>query len=232
MPARFADTTPTVPRCLIGAVAAVLVCLLLAGCVRRRMTIVTNPPGALVYVDDYKVGTTPVSADFLYYGKRKVRLVKDGYETLTVMQPMATPWYQFVPLDFVSENLVPWEIRDQRTLSYQMTPQTIVPTNQLIGRANELRFASHVQPQPEAPPSTPPIGPTPAPAQPVLPVHPAPIQPIPIQPTPLAPGSGQSPTLAPPLDGSSAPPGQTTPGYPPNGFGGQPFYPLPPGGGR
>jgi len=41
-----------------------------SGCVQRRMTVRTNPPGALLYVDDYEIGTTPVSTEFLYYEKR------------------------------------------------------------------------------------------------------------------------------------------------------------------
>ena len=80
------------------------------------MTVRTNPPGALLYVDDYEIGTTPVSASFTYYGTRKIRLVKDGYETLTVMQSIPPPWYEFPPLDFVSENFVPGQIHDQRRL--------------------------------------------------------------------------------------------------------------------
>ena len=56
---------------------------------QRRLTIRSNPPGALVYVDDYQIGTTPVSTDFVYYGTRKVRLVKSGHETLTVLQGFA-----------------------------------------------------------------------------------------------------------------------------------------------
>jgi hypothetical protein len=103
------------------------------------MTIRSNPPGALVYVDDYHVGTTPVSTNFTYYGTRKIRLVKDGYETLTVMQPIATPWYEIPPLDFFTENLLPGELRDRRTLSYQLRPQTVVRTEQLLGRAEQLR---------------------------------------------------------------------------------------------
>ena len=35
-----------------------------AGCVQRRMTVRSNPPGALVYVDDYQIGTTPVSVEW------------------------------------------------------------------------------------------------------------------------------------------------------------------------
>lgn len=109
------------------------------------MTIRSNPPGALVYVDDQPepIGVTPVSHDFIYYGTRKIRLVKDGYETLTVMQPISTPWYQYVPLDFVTENFVPGEIRDQRCFDFQLKPQMVVPAEQLLARGEELRRGVH-----------------------------------------------------------------------------------------
>jgi len=126
--------------------------------VQRRFTIRSNPPGALVSIDDYKIGTTPVSTDFTYYGTRKIRLVKDGYETLTILQPVPTPWYQMPGLDFVSENLVPGEIRDERILDYQMQPQVIVPQEQLLGRAEELRRGTHsVMPVPVLPPPNAPL---------------------------------------------------------------------------
>src|SRR5947207_3095709 len=104
----------------------------LAGCVQRRMTIRSNPPGAQVYVDDYEIGSTPVAHSFTYYGTRKIRLVKDGYETLTVYQPMPTPWYDVPGIDFFSENIWPGKIRDERTFNYQMTPMVQVPTDQLL----------------------------------------------------------------------------------------------------
>ena len=107
------------------------------------MTLRSNPPGALVYVDDYEIGVTPVSTSFTYYGTRKIRLVKDGYETLTVMQSIPPPWYEYVPLDFVSENLVPGQVRDQRTLDFQLKPQMVVPTEQLLSRAEQLRRGVH-----------------------------------------------------------------------------------------
>jgi hypothetical protein len=103
------------------------------------MTVRSNPPGALLYVDDYEIGATPVSTNFTYYGQRKIRLVKDGYETLTTLQPVSPPWYQFFPLDFVAENLVPGKIRDQRTFDFQLKPQLVVPTEQLLSRAENLR---------------------------------------------------------------------------------------------
>ena len=124
-------------------IAATLAVLCLSGCLHRRMTVRTNPPGALLYVDDYEIGTTPVSTSFTYYGKRKIRLVKDGYETLTVMENIPPPWYEFPPIDFVAENLVPGHIRDQRFLDYQLQPQTVVPTEQLLTRAEALRRGIH-----------------------------------------------------------------------------------------
>ena len=112
------------------------------GCVQRRLTIRSNPPGALVFIDNYELGTTPVSTDYVYYGTRKIRIIKDGFETLNVKQWIPPPWYQIFPLDFVAENILPFEIRDQRTLDFQLTPQVIVPTEQLLSRAETFAAAA------------------------------------------------------------------------------------------
>ena len=116
----------------------------LAGCVQRRLSIRSNPPGALVYVDDYEIGRTPCSTQFTYYGKRKFRLVLDGYETLTTEQRIWFPWYQVVGVDFVAENLVPWEIRDERDLVFTMQPLRNVPTEELLENAERLRAGSRM----------------------------------------------------------------------------------------
>lgn len=150
------DLRPALARPCLGWVLALgMLCAVQSGCVHRRMTIRTNPPGAVVYVDDYEIGTTPVATDFVYYGTRKIRLVKDGCETQTVMQKIPAPWYQIPPLDFISENLVPGEIRDHRTLNYQMQPQMIVPTERLLDRAEGLRARAHASAATALPPSAP-----------------------------------------------------------------------------
>jgi hypothetical protein len=118
----------------------------LTGCVQRRLTVRSNPPGATCYVDNVEIGTTPVSHDFLYYGTREVKLVKAGYETLTVLQPIPFAWYQIPPLDFVSDNLTPWEIRDERDFSYNMLPQRDVPAAEVLGRAEGLRASRTTPP--------------------------------------------------------------------------------------
>ena len=180
--------SPTARTGLARLLVALTVCMLLSGCVRRRMMIRSNPPGALVYIDDYEIGTTPISTDFTYYGDRKIRLVKDGFETLTVMQPVPPPWYQYPPLDFVSDNLVPGEIRDTRVLSYQMSPQRIVPTERLLSRAENLRRGGY--PADFPPPSSPTAPMRISPGQPTPEPIPTP-SPIGGQPTyPLPPRGG------------------------------------------
>lgn len=118
---------------------AVLVCTGSTGCVRRRMTVLSDPPGALVYVDDQEVGKTPVSVDFTYYGTRKIQLLLDGYETLTVKQTISLPWYEIPPLDFVSENLWPHRLRDEQLVNFQLQPLQVLPTEKLLERAQGLR---------------------------------------------------------------------------------------------
>lgn len=160
----------------------------------------SNPPGAMVYVDNQPIGTTPCATDFVYYGTREIRLVKPGFETLTVNQPIPSPWYQIPPLDFVSENLIPRKIQDYRTVSFNMTPQVVVPTEQLLGRAEELRRST--QQGAVLPPGTTPVPVLPSEAvvtPPGVPVGP-PIFPAP-QTAPsgvLLPGGQPNGTLLPP----------------------------------
>lgn len=109
---------------------------------QRRMTIVSNPPGATAYVDGVEIGKTPVSHDFIYYGTREIRLVRDGYQTLTVLQPMSTPWYQVPPLDFFSDNLAFGEIRDERVYRYDLQPALQEPFETIVERGEQLRRGS------------------------------------------------------------------------------------------
>ncbi len=179
------------PTTLRRATLALLLAAMLlpTGCVRRRLALRSNPPGALVFVDNQQIGTTPCSVDFTYYGTREIRLVKPGYETLTVNQPIPTPWYEIPPIDFVSENLVPGKILDHRTASFEMQPQLIVPTEQLLDRANQLRQATlegaAVPPASVAIPNA------------TVPLSPTPLNTVPLNPVPAGPPTGTAPIGSP-----------------------------------
>ncbi|MFT7642560.1 MAG: hypothetical protein ACI9G1_004318 [Pirellulaceae bacterium] len=121
---------------------ALLAIVCLTGCVRRRLTVRSNPAGARVYIDDQEIGDTPTSVDYTYYGTRKIQLVKDGFRTETVKQEFSPPWYEYPPVDFFVENFWPWEIRDERAVDFQMVPQPIVSMEDLRLRAQNLRDRS------------------------------------------------------------------------------------------
>lgn len=113
---------------------------LLCGCVERRYVIESDPPGALVLVNGQPIGATPVDGHFLYYGKYDFTLIKDGYETLQTEECFQTPWYQYFPLDFVSENLYPGKIADvRRPKMYTLSPKLQPRTDALFGQAEQLR---------------------------------------------------------------------------------------------
>lgn len=128
-----------VPRALL--VACAIACCVLSGCqsVHRRITIDSDPPGALVLVDGEEQGLTPMSMDFTYYATREITLVKDGYETLTVYQKVPTPWYQVFPIDFVSDNFLPFKVTNRHEYSYRLQPQVLHPTEQLYDRGQSMR---------------------------------------------------------------------------------------------
>ncbi len=106
---------------------------------RRRMTIRSNPPAAMVIIDDQEIGMTPVSAYFTYYGTRKIKLIKPGYETAVALETIRPPWYQIPPFDLISDNFAGRELRDERVMEFQLEPQRMVSNQELLSRAKALR---------------------------------------------------------------------------------------------
>ena len=106
------------------------------------MTVRTSPPGAVVSVDNQLIGTSPAASSFTYYGTREFRIEKDGYRTETIKRRINPPWYQAPVLDFITETLWPFEIRDERIIDVQLVPQTFEPTPEVLQRADQLRAQS------------------------------------------------------------------------------------------
>jgi|688.fasta_scaffold00010_31 hypothetical protein len=119
---------------------SISISLACSGCVRRRLTVRTQPPGASVYVDKQYIGTSPTATSTIYYGTREIEVVRDGYRTEKVLRTFNPPWYQLPPLDFVSETLWPRKIRDERIIDVTMVPQQVMTSEQLQSRASSLRL--------------------------------------------------------------------------------------------
>ncbi len=117
------------------------------GCVERRLTVRSVPANALVMLDGQEIGFTPCSVPFDYYGDRQIRLIKDGYETRTINQTISAPWYQWIGLDFVSEVLIPWRIRDDRNYVYELEPTQMVSSDELMQRAEVVRDQGRTPPE-------------------------------------------------------------------------------------
>jgi hypothetical protein len=116
--------------------------LVVAGCVDRRLTIVSDPPGALVTVNNRDIGAAPVDVPselFVYDGVYDIVLKKDGYETLHVRQELRPPWYLRFPLDFFAEVVWPFTIPYRQELVYQLQPPRAVSREALLQSAEEFR---------------------------------------------------------------------------------------------
>jgi hypothetical protein len=120
----------------------------LSGCVERRYTIRTEPPGATVIVNGEEIGPSPASKSFVYYGDRKITLIRDGYQTKTLIQPINAPWWDNYLTEFFTENVIPISMRDEREYKYQLEVAQSPPQGELRGRAEVLRSDARILPKP------------------------------------------------------------------------------------
>jgi hypothetical protein len=134
------------PTFLHAVILALLIAGMNSGCVSRRMMVYSDPPGALGLLEGHEVGYTPVAVDFLYYGTREITLIKDGFETKTVLQKVAAPWYQWPVIDFFSDNLAFHTITDRHAFNYTLEPRRIQSNEDILNRAEMLRSEAQIGP--------------------------------------------------------------------------------------
>lgn len=132
-------------------VAAIFLLLSVTGCVQRQLSIDSDPPGALVYLNGQEAGRTPLEKDFVWYGTYDVQLRQDGYETLKTRAAVIAPWWQWPPFDLFAE-LFP--LTDRHTHSFKLTPAAdgAIDLDQILANAESLR--SQMQSTRVTPPTT------------------------------------------------------------------------------
>jgi hypothetical protein len=122
------------------------------GCVERKYTVYTDPPNALVLVNNQPLGPSPADGSFIYYGNYDFTLMAPGFETLHAREDIRAPWYQWWPLDFFFETLWPFELKDVHTFHYQMVPTQVPNTEDVLRRSGVVRDQGRaVRPTPVAP---------------------------------------------------------------------------------
>ncbi len=115
------------------------VIMLLGGCVERKLTVNTNPSGALVWLNDEEIGTSPVTVEFNWYGDYKVRISKDGYETLNTHRKLKSPLHDKFPFDFIAEVLWPGQIVDEYEWEFSLATYQPPLREELIKKAELLK---------------------------------------------------------------------------------------------
>jgi len=160
-------------RVLLAAAA-----LIPAACVERKMVLRSDPPGAVAYVDDERVGVTPCETPFSHYGTRRVVLeyhresflkanggvappgFEAGFQRVEADAPLGIPWYQWPVFDLITEIAIPFTLTDAQVFDYALAPADPLPTRpedrealdrrkaDLLERARELR--AHLRARNEA----------------------------------------------------------------------------------
>jgi hypothetical protein len=120
-------------------VACLIASLLLNGCVERRLTINTEPQGAIVVLNDEEIGTSPVTTSFEWYGDYNVRISKQGFQTLKTHRKLKAPWYDYAPFDLFADCVNPKRTVDSYEWSFTLAPQTEPNREEIIRNAQKLQ---------------------------------------------------------------------------------------------
>ncbi len=127
-------------RYLLARLAFCLVASLpLAGCVERKLTINTEPQGALVMLNDEEIGESPTTVNFEWYGDYNVRISKEGYETLNTHRKLKGSWYDGFPFDFFAQIVNPNRIVDSYEWTFELSPKRQISREELIRNAQDAK---------------------------------------------------------------------------------------------
>jgi hypothetical protein len=125
-----------------GLLALMLVSLAIAvlcfGCVERKLTINTEPQGALVILNDEEIGISPVTVPFNWYGDYSVRISKEEYGTLNTHRELKGPWYDQFPFDFFAQ-ILPGRTVDSYEWKFTLGPKVQSNREELIESAQQLK---------------------------------------------------------------------------------------------
>lgn len=118
--------------------------LFLNSCVERKLTITTEPPGALVVLNDEEIGQSPVTVGFEWYGDYNITISKQNYITLHDHKNLPRPLNDKFPLDFFDDA---FHTRiDEYAWNFKLQPYVPPTKEELIDRAVQLRQEALIDP--------------------------------------------------------------------------------------
>jgi hypothetical protein len=106
------------------------------GCITRTLTVDTNVPGALVYLNDREVGRTPFTVPFTWYGGYDVVIRADGYKTVKTSAEVTAPFWQWIPFDLVTDFL---PVEDREFLHFDLKPDVPSDPMTILTRGEDMK---------------------------------------------------------------------------------------------
>ncbi|MDD5135077.1 MAG: PEGA domain-containing protein [Phycisphaerae bacterium] len=122
---------------------------LITGCVERKISISTEPDGALILLNDEEIGTSPVTVGFEWYGDYSVVISKDGYQTLKTHQNLPRPMSDRFPLDLFADMFS--SRIDEYKWQFKLEPLQPIDKAELIKSAVSLKKEALTPPEDKKP---------------------------------------------------------------------------------
>jgi hypothetical protein len=116
---------------------AFLVLPTMFGCVKRTISITTNPDGALVWVNDREMGRTPLEFEFTYYGEYDIRVELNSHEPIMTTAWTSQPVWDAPFVDFVAD-VAPLNLSSNTNWHFNLMPLNN-NHEELLNRATTLR---------------------------------------------------------------------------------------------
>lgn len=111
------------------------------GCLRKTLSVRTEPPGAEIYIDGVEVGQSPVTnIPFSFYGNREIMAVHPDYAVQKKLAHIRTPWYAHFPLDIFTELILPFNFEDNRYFVMELKRAPKIEPAELVARAEEEKI--------------------------------------------------------------------------------------------
>jgi hypothetical protein len=115
--------------------------------VERSIWVDSDPRGARVFIDNEEVGKTPLeNHKFIHYGTRRITVMAPGYKTISTYERIGAPIYEWFPIDFFFELLLPVKVEDQHKFLYILEPEPELNVQEFIKQAQEFRDKEREQP--------------------------------------------------------------------------------------
>ena len=122
----------------------IAVLLSTTGCIQRRIRVTSEPPGAIVWLNDTEIGRTPTEAEFTFYGSYDVRLELDGYEPIHQARYTRAPFHEYPGPDLIAEalpfkfdTLIEWHFELEQVAERVEPPEKVEAD--LLERAREMQ---------------------------------------------------------------------------------------------